>query len=120
MGKAKKGSSSDEEWPRTYVDYEGREVILTKERWEHIVSGHPEMEAWVDWVKLALSNPNIVQQSASNDTCIAYYRLLPKIGLYVMVITDQSTEPATIRTSFPTRMPKKGKTIHVRRSDSIV
>lgn len=110
----------DRKWPQSFKDYDGREVVLTKERWAHIIAGHPEMADWIEWVGVTLATPNVVYQSEENVMRISYSHLLPKIGFYVTVITDWSNEPATVRTAFATKKLKKGKLIYVRKPDPVV
>lgn len=120
MGKSLKSGDLHPKWPRVLKDFEGREVLLTEERWNHIVTSHPEMAGWLDWVEVALADPHIRQISEKNEMCVSYYHLLPKVGLYVMVVTDWSTEPARVLTAFPTKKPKRGKRINVRKPDAVV
>ena len=47
--------------PKKIQDREGREVVLTPERWQHIVSGHPEIEAYEAEVRRAVESPTAVR-----------------------------------------------------------
>jgi hypothetical protein len=46
--------------PQTIRDREGREVLLSPERWQHIVSGHPEIEVFEREVRQAIESPMAV------------------------------------------------------------
>ncbi len=103
MGKARSDSQSSIGWPQSFRDYDGRQVLLTEERWSHVVAGHPEMLDRIEWIGTALATPNTVHQSIENAVTVSYSHLLPKINLYVTVITDWSSEPS----HDPNRIPDK-------------
>lgn len=42
---------------RKIQDRQGREVVLSAERWQHIVSGHPEIGAFKEQIALAVESP---------------------------------------------------------------
>lgn len=46
--------------PKTIRDREGREVLLSPERWQHIVSGHPEIEVYEQDIRRAVESPTAV------------------------------------------------------------
>ena len=46
--------------PKAIQDREGREVLLSPERWRHIVSGHPEIEVYEAEVRRAVESPTAV------------------------------------------------------------
>lgn len=46
--------------PKKIRDREGREVLLSPERWKHIVSGHPEIEVYEQEVRRAVESPTAV------------------------------------------------------------
>ena len=46
--------------PKTIRDREGREVLLSPERWQHIVSGHPEIEVYEQEIRRAVESPTAV------------------------------------------------------------
>lgn len=46
--------------PQTIRDREGREVLLSPERWGHIVSGHPEIEVYEQEIRRAVESPTTV------------------------------------------------------------
>jgi hypothetical protein len=43
--------------PRKMRDRQGREVLLSDERWRHIVSAHPEIKAYEEEVRRAVESP---------------------------------------------------------------
>lgn len=120
MGKSSKTGNPPHQWPMRLKDKDGRNVVLTEAGWKHIVAEHPEMEGWLEWVKIALANPHLIFRSTQDNMCVMYYHFLPKAKLYVMVVTDWSDDPARILTAFPARVPKKGERIYVRKPDPLV
>jgi hypothetical protein len=43
-----------------YQDRQGRAVTLSPERWQHIVSGHPEIEPYAADIRRAVEAPTAV------------------------------------------------------------
>jgi hypothetical protein len=56
----------------TVRDREGREIYLTEERWEHIVTGHPDLREHVDDVLATLCQGHRRQQP--HDPHVYVYR----------------------------------------------
>jgi uncharacterized protein YuzE len=50
-----------------FRDRQGREVWLSPERWRHIVSGHPEIEAYEREVRVAVEEPSAVLAGREPD-----------------------------------------------------
>jgi hypothetical protein len=46
--------------PEMFLDRQGREVLLSPERWRHIVSAHPEIEVYVKEIGRAVEAPSAV------------------------------------------------------------
>lgn len=44
------------------TDVQGYEIALEKERWQHIIDGHPEMEALQELLLLTLKESELIQQ----------------------------------------------------------
>ncbi len=41
----------------TATDLDGREVVLTSERWTHVVAGHPELTTLESSIRQAITSP---------------------------------------------------------------
>lgn len=57
-------------------DKTGRDIRLTKERWEHINKEHSEIAPYLEEIKEALQNPLKIQPYESDEKVKYYYRYL--------------------------------------------
>ncbi|MBC8234240.1 hypothetical protein H8E77_32225 [bacterium] len=94
----------------------GNIIVLTKERWMHIISQHPELADNLDVVKLTLMEPNVIQELEPENE-LRYYQLCPEIirhgYIFVAVIKSHNNFVAT---SFPIRyIRREGELIWLRR-----
>lgn len=88
---------------RSIRDARGREVFLTRERWEHIVDGPPELAAHEDDVVRAVEAPTEVVPGHGPDE--EWYYLAdvgPSRRLKVVVVFERSASDRII-TAFPRR-----------------
>jgi len=53
--------------PEKFRDRQGREVLLSPERWQHIVSAHPEIEARKKEIRRAVESPTAVLAGRESD-----------------------------------------------------
>ncbi len=118
MGIRDKVGRPKRRWPCRTKDDDGREVVLSKKVWEHIVAHHCNVT--LEMVELALADPHLKQISETNRMRVSYCHFLPGCKLYIMVVTDRSSDPASVCTAFLTKKPKKGEILRVRKPDSIV
>ncbi len=91
-------------------DFEGREVRLTEERWEHI-SEHPEMRSALEET---LRFPEVVVQSQSDPSARLHYRFYQRTivaGKYMCVVVKISGDDAFVVTAYLTDRIKKGETV---------
>lgn len=56
------------------ADKSGRLIYLTKERWNHIKSDHPEMSASLDEIKRIITEPEFIRKSEHGENVKFYYR----------------------------------------------
>lgn len=81
-------------------------IILTPERWKHIVDRHPEMAPLIAQVKLAVERPNIVVETTHSLPTRAYYAKglladFPRYReCYVAALVRYTMEPACIWTAY--------------------
>ena len=68
-------------------DYRGHQVELTMERWQHIVTEHPEMKGFQKKLPEILSEPDLVKRSKKDKEVLLYYRYYADIlgGKYLLV-----------------------------------
>jgi hypothetical protein len=88
---------------KTIRDREGREVLLSPERWQHIVSGHPEIEVYEQEVSRTVESPTAVLSGRDPDEEWLYLEGAgPSRWLKVVVVFD-SGERGRIITAFARR-----------------
>jgi len=62
-------------------------IRLTKERWEHIVIRHPELESQKDRVLETVANPDKIQQGDYGELiAIRFYKKTPLTSKYLVVV----------------------------------
>ena len=86
------------------VDYKGNRIELTDERWQHIISEHPEVKKFKDKLSDVLSMPDLVKRSKRSEDVFLYYRYyleifggkhllaVVKIGLWSFLLTCYVTD----------------------------
>ncbi len=56
-----------------FTDIHGRKLRLTKERFEHIETNHPELKESVELIKITVETPEYIVQSSSDARVELYY-----------------------------------------------
>jgi hypothetical protein len=88
----------------------GNTVVLTEERWRHIIDQHPELDDNLDMVRLTLMEPNVIQE-LEPESELRYYRLCPEIirrGYHFVAVIKADNN--FVATAFPIRyIRKEGK-----------
>ncbi len=91
-------------------------VTLTPDDWQHVVWGHPEMESRFEDVAQALTTPNVIQVSATDQQSHIYFWLKPiSFGrfssLYVAVVVkiDEDSATGRVRTGYLTANVGRGQ-----------
>lgn len=88
---------------RSIRELRGRQVLLTAERWQRIVDGHPELAADEDEVLRAVQAPTEALPGREPDEEWFYLRDAgPSRWLKVVVVFEGSTSGRII-TAFPRR-----------------
>jgi phage-Barnase-EndoU-ColicinE5/D-RelE like nuclease2 len=89
--------------PEKFRDRQGREVTLSPERWQHIISGHPEIEVYAADIRRAVEAPTAVLAGREPDEEWLYLEGAgPSRWLKVVVVFD-SADQGRIITSFARR-----------------
>lgn len=89
--------------PETIRDRRGREVQLNPERWQHVVSAHPEIAIYKQEVRRAVESPtNVVAGRESDEEWLYLEGAGPSRWLKVVVVFD-SEDRGRIITSFARR-----------------
>lgn len=93
-------------------DYLGRDIRLTDNRWEHIIT-RTEMVDQKEKIKETLLNPDKIKRSKHDSEVLLYYRLYEKTPVtkkYLMVAVKVENGVGFILTSFFTDKIKAGET----------
>jgi hypothetical protein len=89
--------------PEKVRDRKSRVVLLSHERWQHIVSGHPEIEAYGQEIQRAVESPTTVLPGREPGEEWLYLEGAgPSQWLKVVVVFD-SAERGRIITAFARR-----------------
>ena len=101
-----------------FIDYEGRVIRLTDERWAHIEE-HPEMVGLRKSVAETLREPGAVIESASDPSARLYYRFYHRTmvgGKHLCVVVKLIDDDAFVVTAYLTDRVKKGTPVWPRKS----
>jgi len=89
--------------PETIRDRQGREVLLSLDRWRHVVSAHPEIEIYKGEMRRAVESPTSVVAGREPDEEWLYLEGAgPSRWLKVVVVFD-TEDRGRIITSFARR-----------------
>jgi hypothetical protein len=98
---------------KTFVDYQGWQIRLTDERWQHITQ-HPEMADMESIIAEALSQPELVKRSRTDGTVQLYYRYRENTVVgnkWLCVVVKYLPADAFIITAYLTDKPKQGEQV---------
>ena len=85
----------------------GKQVRLTKERWNHIIDRHPEIKPHLSKIKIAIQEPEIIIENPYNKNEKYYHKYFKGLKNFLIVILE--TNKKFIITAFIARKRKKGK-----------
>lgn len=89
--------------PEKFRDRQDREIVLSAERWRHIISAHPEIEVHEKEVRRAVESPTTVLAGREHDEEWLYLEGAgPSRWLKIVVVFD-SEDRGRIITSFARR-----------------
>jgi len=88
----------------------GKRIKLTKERYLHIISRHPELEGKEKEIKKTLENSDFVQESVYDKNVLLYYRNINR-KRYFVVVTKILNNHGFIITAYIANVIKKGDII---------
>lgn len=103
---------SDEE-TTILVDHLGNKIRLTMERQLHFLE-HPEMNGQLSRIRETLSQPELVIETALDNTVHVNHRLYPTTPVtrkYMLVAVKMLDNDAFVRTAFFSSRQKKGTVI---------
>lgn len=97
---------------RIFRDVNNRDVRLTDERYEHLMSDHPEMAEQIDKVRETLLNPGKVVRSRTDpqvELFYQFYQTTPVTQKFLCVVVKAFTDDAFIITAYFTSTIKQGE-----------
>lgn len=87
---------------------------LTKERWNHIILRHPEMNSQRDLVLETVTEPDLIQQGDFGELiAIRFYKRTPLTSKYLVVIYKEvmDTDGFIITAYYATKPSERRKTV---------
>ena len=98
---------------RVFLDYGGRQVILTDAAEQHVLSGHPEIGVLGPYrtIRETLASPDIV---VNYRDALQYFRMWPGTPFgdkYVRVVVTEDGEARYVRTAYLTSRVAKGAVV---------
>lgn len=99
-------------------DFQGRDIQLLNESWEHIQDGHPEIH--LEDIKLTLKDPSEVRECPRQGFVELFYRLKShakgKIRFTVVVVKVMS-DGNFISTAMTTKSMREGRILYKKGAD---
>lgn len=89
--------------PLEMRDRQGREISLSLERWEHIISGHPEIESFETEIRRAVEAPTAILSGRDADEEWLYLEGAGPSRWLKVVVVFNSAERGRIITAFARR-----------------
>lgn len=89
-------------------------IRLTRERWQHILQQHPEMQAQYERVLETLEKPDLIQIEDVTGGLLAlrFYSLIPDSRKFVVVVyLEVSNSDGFITTAYLRKQPSSNKRI---------
>lgn len=84
-------------------DKSGRKIHLSKERWKHIITKHPNMVDKLEGIKQTLIKPILVVPHKFDETMRNYYIYYKRQKNYLLVSVKYLNNKGYVATSFITR-----------------
>jgi hypothetical protein len=94
-----------------FIDCFNRRIILSEERWNHIIDTHPEIKGLLKELEGALIDPDTIKRSVYNEKVVLFYRHYEHIyeGKHICVVIQLDEE--LIVTAYITDRIKRGDVI---------
>jgi hypothetical protein len=88
-------------------DKTGREIYLSREKWNHICQEHPEINNKLEDIIKALQNPSLIVVNKFDENKRNYYLFDKEIKRYLLVAVKYLNGKDHISTAFIARNIKK-------------
>ena len=97
-------------------DYLNNEIILSQQRWMHIIQEHPEVKEYIKEIEMVLKEPDLIKESNKDKNVYLYYRFFREIlkGKYIIVVVKKSISSFVV-TCYITDRIKEGDIIWERK-----
>lgn len=93
-------------------DFRGNQIELTNERWQHIITEHPEVRGLKNRLSQILSAPDSVKRSKRDKDVLLYYRYYPDIlGSKYLLAVVKIHKRSFLLTCYVTDRMKEGDII---------
>ncbi len=89
------------------TDKSGRKIRLTKERWSHITTKHPDIAGKEDDIKGLLEKPDLILHHEFNDNMRNYYKYDKQEKAYLLVSVKYLNGKGFVATAFYTTKIRK-------------
>ncbi|MBU4373750.1 MAG: hypothetical protein KJ714_04775 [Euryarchaeota archaeon] len=88
-----------------------RRILLTEERWNHIIETHPELKEMLKELQGTLENPELIKRSVYSENVVLFYGHYEHIyeGKHLCVVVRLDNE--SIVTAYITDRIKRGEVI---------
>ncbi len=83
-----------------------KKIILSSERWNHLVLGHPEMSAYLEEFPAILQNPDVIVQSTIDHNTVLYHKYYKVTNTFIVIVVNE--EKSVIITAYTTDAIKRG------------
>jgi hypothetical protein len=97
-----------------FEDVHERRIRLTDERWEHIMSDHPEMFGQLEKISETVSSPDCIMMSRTDDEVELFYRYYhstPVKDKFMCVVLKVTKNDLFIITAYFTDTVKRGEVL---------
>src|SRR5215471_7869170 len=96
-----------------WFDVFSQPIELTEERWQHIVTEHPEVSEHKEKIPVVLADPDYVKRSQRDEHVILYYQYFTDIldGKYLLIVVKKDQARSFILTGYVTRSVMRGETL---------
>ncbi len=84
----------------------GKRIILSTERWNHLVLRHPEMNEYLEEIKEVLQNPDCIVKDNFEPNVVLYHKYYKVQEIFIVTVVDEGK--GFILTSYTTNTLKRG------------
>lgn len=104
-----------------FLDYYGRNIELTEERWQHIIKEHPELKGLKNKIGEVLLDPDYIKKSKRDSEVELFYKFKCELynGKYLLV-TVKVNKRCFILTAYITDTIRKGDTKYDKKTENVL